>query len=67
MTPPATTILEPRTDVIDRSRSGDSQAEASHGGDSATSSSPAPSEVEHVLCLTPQADRVKLRGRVLRG
>ena len=67
MTPPATTILEPETDVIDRSRVVRQQAAASPGDDLVPGATPEPSEVDHVLMLTPQADRVKLRGRVLRG
>ncbi|MEE2681627.1 MAG: hypothetical protein VX641_04570 [Planctomycetota bacterium] len=67
MTPPATTILEPETRVVDSPRTAPPGTTVSDDSDSAMNSAAVDPEAAHVLALTAQADRVKLRGRIIRG
>ena len=67
MTPSTISILEPDTDVVDRSRADLSVATAVELPERLKDGTGEPSGLDHVLVLTAQADRVKLRGPVQRA
>ena len=67
MTPSTISILTPDTDVVDRPGPDLPDVTALELTEEPKLGSPASSDVDPLLVLTSQADRVKLRGRVQRG